>query len=102
MRSRAAQVGADLGSLQIIESGPINLLAKRDHFLDPLAQVFAGTRDRLFHAVKEAGFLLGAAKKGLNHKMAKQLRGSNIWCEEICCGIERTRQLASTKQELGL
>jgi hypothetical protein len=45
----------------------INLLVDPDRVLNPLTQVFARARHRLFHSFKEAWLVLSAAKKRLNH-----------------------------------
>ena len=70
---RAAQIGADERGLEIVERVAVDLLAEGDDFLDALRQIFAGARDRLLHAVQEAGFLffLKTAKQSLNHKEDK-------------------------------
>ncbi len=72
LRGSVAEIGGDERGLEIVEGVAVNLLANRNDFLDALRQVFAGSRNRLLHAVKEAGFLFfRAAKQGLNHKRAK-------------------------------
>ena len=65
-----AEVGADEGGFQIIKRGAINFLAERDHFLDAVAQVFAGTSNRFLHAIEKARLLLfvQTAKESLNHE----------------------------------
>src|SRR3981081_3536569 len=70
VRGRVSQVGADECGFQVVQRSAVNLLADGNDFLDALAEVFAGTRHRLFHAIEEARLLLlvQAAKKGLNHR----------------------------------
>ncbi len=65
-----AEVGADESGFEIVERRTINFFAEGNNFFDALAEIFAGPRDRLFHAVEEARFLLfvQAAKKSLNHR----------------------------------
>src|SRR5256885_8677918 len=56
--------------IEIIERSTVDFLAKRNDFLDALAQVFPSARHRLFHALEKAGllFFVQAAKKSLNHR----------------------------------
>ena len=51
-RSAAMRVG-----LEIVERVGVDFLAEGDDFVDALREVFAGARDRLLHAVHEAGLL---------------------------------------------
>ena len=72
LRGGVAEIGADERGFEIVERVAVDLLAEGDDFFDALGEVFAGARDRLLHAVKEAGFLFfrEAAEQGLNHKRA--------------------------------
>ena len=53
-----AEVGADERGFQIVERVAVDFLAERNDFFDAFGEVFPRARDRLFHAVEEAGFLL--------------------------------------------
>jgi hypothetical protein len=63
-----SQVGSDQRGFQIVEGGAVDLLAESNSFLDALAEVLPGARHRFLHALQEAGLLLEAAEKGLDHK----------------------------------
>ena len=60
LRGGIAQVGADERGFEIVERVAVDFFAEGDDFLDALGEVLASARDRLLHAVEEAGlsFLL--------------------------------------------
>ena len=68
LRRGGAQVGADESGFQVVQGRAINFLAEGNGFLNALAEVLAGSRDRFLHALQEAGLLFGTAKKSLNHE----------------------------------
>lgn len=64
-----ADVGGDEDHLEFFEGGFVDFASKGDDAVDFFAEVVAGLRDRLLHAVED-GFFLGfveASEEGLDH-----------------------------------